>query len=355
MRRLLVAGLVAVAGAVATPAQGASWVVWADAPSNPPADLKTSMPLLDQFIPRKLVIHAGDKVTFKSKQFHTATLLGSTPQSQMPLVMPDPSSHYGGILDALGLPFWFNGGPPKFVYNPQAFQTLGSATVADNDVHSSGNFVFLPKHEHTFTFAKAGTYTVVCLVHPGMKGTVVVKPKRARIPSRAAVAGAVLRQLRQSWKTARSLQAMRPADPYTIYAGVGSATALMAFQPSKLTVPVGTTVTWVENSRTEVHNMTFGDESYALGLIRTLDLLPVAPGAPNQVNPFTVFGSEPPGPYVYTGSNHGNGFLATPTIDNDPSSPPPQSFGVKFTKPGTYHYFCMIHGKEMSGDIVVTG
>jgi plastocyanin len=355
MRRLLVIALVGSALAAAGPAHATTWVVWADAPSAPPADLKASMPFLDQFIPKKLQIHVGDKVTFKSKQFHTATFLGSTPQSEMPLLMPDPTSHYSGVVDALGVPFWFNGGPPKFIYNPQAFQPVGAPVVADAAVHSAGNFVFLPKHQYTFRFTKAGTYKVVCLVHPGMEGTIVVKPKRTKIPSRTKVAAAVLKQLSSSWKTARSLQSQEPADPYTVYAGVGSATALMAFLPKTLTVPAGTTVTWVENSPSEVHNMTFGSESYVLPLIESLDQFPVAPGAPNQVNPFTVFGSEPPGPYIYTGSNHGNGFLATPTIDKDPNSPPPESFSVKFTKSGSYHYFCMIHGKEMSGDIVVTG
>jgi plastocyanin len=355
MRKLFVLASLATALAAAGPAHAATRVMWAGAPADPPANLKASIPMLDQFIPRKLQIHVGDKVTFRSKEFHTATFLGSTPQSQMPLLMPDPTSHYSGIVDALGTPFWFNGGPPKFIYNPQAFQAVGSPVVADADVHSAGNFVFIPKHQYTFTFTKAGTYQVVCLVHPGMKGTIVVKPKRAKIPTRAKVAAAALAQLNQSWKIARSLQSQRPADPYTVYAGLGSTTALMAFQPNKLTVPAGTTVTWVENSPSEVHNIAFGDESYILNLINPLDLFPVAPGAPNQVNPFTVFGSEPPGPYVYTGSNHGNGFLATPTIDKDPSSPPPESFSVKFTKAGSYHYFCMIHGKEMAGDVVVTG
>jgi plastocyanin len=357
---LLVGAVRAMAGpaeatTAAAPAKARTWVVWADAPTNPPADLKASVPFLDQFLPKRLQIHVGDKVTFKSKNFHTATFLGSTPRSQMPLLMPDPTSHYSGIVDATGAPFWFNGGPPKFIYNPQAFQPVGSRVVADASVHSSGNFVFIPKHQYTFRFTKTGTYRVVCLVHPGMKGTIVVRPRAAKIPTPTQVAQAVLKQLNQSWKTARSLQSQRPSEPNTVFAGVGSATALMAFQPRRLTVPVGTTVTWVENSPTELHNIAFGPVDYVERLIKTLDQFPVAPGAPNQVNPFVVLGSEPPGPYIYTGTNHGNGFLATPGIDREPNSPPPDRFSVTFTKAGTYHYICMIHGKDMSGDIIVTG
>jgi len=347
---------VAVAALVAPgPAAARTWVVWAGAPVNAPAGLQSSVPVLDQFIPRTLQIHVGDKVTFKSREFHTATFLGSTPAAQMPLLMPDPTSHYGGISDALGTPFWFNGGPPKFIYNPQAFQAVGSAVVADAAVHSSPNFAFIPNHQYTFTFTKPGTYRIVCLVHGEMKGMIVVKQKRAKIATAAKVAAAALKQLSQSWGTARSLASQVPSDPQTVYAGLGTTTALLTFQPKRLTVPVGSTVTWLENSPSEVHNIVFGDEAYIAELTQAVDLFPVAPGAPNQANPFVVLGSEPPGPYTYAGSNHGNGFLSTPALDKDPNSPPPESFGVEFTKVGTYHYFCMIHGKDMSGDIVVTG
>jgi len=355
MRKLFVLALVGAALAAAGPAYAETWVVWADAPAKPPADLKASVPALNQFLPSKLQVRVGDKVTFKSKSFHTATFLGATPQSEMPLLMPDPTSKYGGALDFLSTPFWFNGGPPKFIFNPQAFQSVGSPVVADAAAHSSGNFAFIRTHQYTFTFRKVGTYKVVCLVHPGMVGTIVVKPKRATTPVPSKVAAAVLKQLKQSWATARSLRSQVPSDSHTVYAGVGSKTVLMAFQPRRLTVPMGTTVTWVQNSPSEVHNISFGDESYILRLIEPLEMFPVAPGAPNQVNPFTVLGSAPPRPYVHTGSNHGNGFLATPNLDKNPNSPPPESFGINFTKPGNYHYFCMIHGKDMSGDILVTG
>jgi plastocyanin len=313
------------------------------------------MPALDQFVPSTLQVHVGDKVTFKSKEFHTATFLGSTPLSQMPLLMPDPQSKYSGINDSTGAPFWFNGGPPKFIFNTQAFQAVGSPVVGDAQVHSSPNFAGIPTHSYTFTFSKAGTYKVVCLVHSEMKGTIVVKPKRAKIPTKSMVAARVLKQLSSSWAQARTLQAQLPSAPNTVYAGAGTTTALMTFLPQKLTVTAGTTVTWVENSPGELHNMAFGPLDYVVKQ-QELDLFPYTAGAPNQVDPFLIYGSEPTGvPYVYTGSNHGNGFLSTSAIDKDPNTPSPESVSVKFTTPGTYHYICLIHGKNMSGDIVVTG
>ncbi len=356
MRKLLLVAVVGAAFVAAGPADGRTWTVWAGAPANPPSDLTAEVPFLDAFLPKTVQIRAGDKITFKSREFHTATFLGTTPISQFPLLMPDPTSHYSGITDSLGVPFWFNGGPPKFTYNPQAFQAVGSARVADAAVHSSPNFAFVEPHQYTFTFPKAGTYKLICVVHPTvMKGTIVVKAKKAKVLSKAKFAASTLKQLNQGWTQARALATRTPSDANTVYAGVGNAPTLLTFKPNRLTVPVGTTVTWVNDAPSEPHNVAFGDVAYQEALLQATDMFPIAPGAPNQVTPLVVLGSEPPGPYVHTGSNHGNGFLATPVLDQVPDTPNPQSFAVRFTKAGTYHYICQIHGKDMAGDIVVTG
>jgi plastocyanin len=44
--------------------------------------------------------------------------------------------------------------------------------------------------------------------------------------------------------------------------------------------------------------------------------------------------------------------------DDQPGDPPnglPQINRITFTKPGTYKYYCLLHGPDMSGEIVVTG
>ena len=74
-----------------------------------------------------------------------------------------------------------------------------------------------------------------------------------------------------------------------------------------------------------------------------------------------MYGSEPPGRYVYDGSNHGNGFLVTPMLDTYPSSFSPglpraflgSSQRITFPKPGRYRFYCEIHGPKMAGEIVV--
>ena len=42
-------------------------------------------------------------------------------------------------------------------------------------------------------------------------------------------------------------------------------------------------------------------------------------------------------------------------LDTDDTSPYPAREKVTFTEPGTYDYYCVIHGNAMKGEIVVEG
>jgi hypothetical protein len=111
-------------------------------------------------------------------------------------------------------------------------------------------------------------------------------------------------------------------------------------------------------SPSEPHNEGFGPQAWIDGFMAQTDLFPAPPGSANQAPPLFIYGSDPPGVQTYTGSNHGNGFLAPGLTDDQPGDPPnglPQTNAIRFTKPGTYHYYCLLHGPDMSGDIVVTG
>jgi plastocyanin len=77
-----------------------------------------------------------------------------------------------------------------------------------------------------------------------------------------------------------------------------------SFQPSSLTVAAGTTVTWTWAPTAVNHN--------------------VAPTPP---------GTEPPG--------------------SGPPSSAPDTYSYQFNTPGTYRYFCEVHGSSMSGTIIV--
>ena len=208
----------------------------------------------------------------------------------------------------------------------------------------------------TLAFPKAGTFKVLCLVHPGMSATVAVKPAGAAVQPAAAVKAKAEAETAAAWAKASKLAATRvPAK--TVYAGVGGKTTLLAFLPKKLAVKAGTTVNFLNKSPSEPHNMAFGPKKYIESLMKKVDLLPMGPGAPNQAPPFFVYGSDPPAAYMYDGTNHGNGFFVTPLIDNQPGSPPrglPGSSRITFSKAGKFRFFCLIHGPDMGGEVVVT-
>ena len=78
MRRVVALAVVIGAFAVAGTAQAASWQVAAGEQARPPAGTPKSA-TLNTFFPSKLVINAGDSVTFSSASFHTVTYLGGKP------------------------------------------------------------------------------------------------------------------------------------------------------------------------------------------------------------------------------------------------------------------------------------
>lgn len=135
--------------------------------------------------------------------------------------------------------------------------------------------------------------------------------------------------------------------------GIGGKVSLFAYYPKVLRVKSGTTVDFVNKSPSEVHNIVFGPKKYLQQWGKKTDLMPQGPNAPNQVTPILPYGTDPT-PLTYDGaSTHGNGFFATPLTAGAPIGLP-RSSKVTFSAPGTYEYFCWIHGPDMGGTIVVT-
>ena len=145
---------------------------------EPPEDPGT----INQFLPSKLVIAAGDNVTFTSNSFHSVTY---SPRP-IPLLVPDPKKGtYAGLTDAAGTPFYFDD-LPKLIYNPLAFGPFGPKTISGATPASSGAMgpqgPKSPPATATYAFPKPGTYHLFCTLHPGMKATVVVKPAGSAVP-----------------------------------------------------------------------------------------------------------------------------------------------------------------------------
>ena len=362
-----VAAVLIAAAALPATASARSYTAYAGDPSAKAPKGTPGGTTLNAFLPTKLKVRAGDKVKYTNFTFHTVSVLakGAAPP---PLAVPSTTETYTGILDPQGNPFFFNG-RPKFQYNPAVFGPVNSgargATVGDGKTHNSGAFGASPKGpgKYALKFSKPGTYTVLCLLHPGMKQTVTVLKRRARGADTAfKVRSAVTRQAAALYRGAKkAAKAKVPAD--TVYAGKDAKHAtLLAFLPNSLKVARGTTVTFANMAPSEVHNMVWGPLEKG-GFIETFtaatDLLPFGPGAPNQLSPPYVYGSEPatgPGTWTYSGTEYGNGFFWSPLMDDQRGDPPAGLPGVEkitFDTPGTYSYFCAIHGPDMSGTITV--
>jgi plastocyanin len=343
---LVVAGL-AFAGA----ANAATWTVKAGETTKPPAGTPKGT-TLNQFFPGQLQVNAGDNVTFQTLTFHTVSYLGGKSQGPPPF-LPDPQKTlYEGITDSDGAEFYFNG-MMKFVYNTTVFAPTGPKTISGR--MPTNALVFSPNGKTpgkvSYAFPKVGTYLVVCQIHPGMKMTVVARAKGATVPTADDVAGVQKVETDAAWAKAKAFGAAKiPAN--TVYMGIGGKTTLLDFKPDVLRVKAGTTVNFVVKAPSEAHNVAFGPLKYMDQFSKQTDLFPAGPGAPNQGPPVFFYGTDP-GPYVYDGTNHGNGFMVTPLRDGVPGGLPATS-RVTFTKPGKYHYICFLHGPDMAADIVVT-
>ncbi len=320
---------------------------------GPPGKLPSHLDL-GAFFPSALTVHAGDAVRFQIMGFHDVAYLplGMAPP---PLALPQPGSHVGDVRDAAGSPFWFDAAP-RLQVNPMVALPAGGGTL-DPAAYANSGLPSRTKPTGTWLlrFTHPGTFRLHCLVHRGMSMVVHVVPRRRAVPSPAQVRARARAELRAALALARRLERFRPPR-LTVLAGHDAGpVSWMRFFPEHLRVRVGQTVTFRVDSMMDPHTITFGPESYTGEIERTLiEPQPAAGGPPALVfNPLGVYPSEPPrSPLIYTGANHGNGFLNSGMLDTNPSTPNPPEVRITFTRPGTYRFECVIH-PDMDGTITV--
>ena len=326
---------------------------------KPPAGVNRNTDALF-FYPKVVTVHAGDTVTWQLRGFHTITFTG--PKRDYPFIVPQ-----GGKQpvqkDASGDPFWWGGKTPVLGVSPLSILQQGGAAISSpKQVRSSGLLRVLqstakqPPAPYQLTFTTPGVYRYECAVHTSMRGVVRVLPSTAQVPSADAQEQEGALELQRTIADARRLNHAKPSVKLRVLVGVGhraTGAEVAAFFPSRLVVNVGDTVTFRNDDETDIHTVTVGPAKYTGAIEKTF----IAPhGKQLLLNPLGVFSSEPPGggTVQYDGANHGNGYVNAGMLapKGAPASAGPQTYKVTFTKPGTYHYECVIH-QNMDGTIVV--
>jgi|tagenome__1003787_1003787.scaffolds.fasta_scaffold20937717_2 plastocyanin len=304
---------------------------------------------LNGFFRRRVTIHVGDSVrwVFSQRVVHTVTFLA--PGTPVPtLEQQDPAHPYTGVKDAAGNDFWFNG-QPSLLIPPDHAAPVGGPTTDGRTYHNSGLSApaFKP---YKLRFTRAGTFHYVCLVHPGMTGTVRVLAPGHRVPSARANRRAAVREMRRAVREARKLARFHPRGNRVVAAHDRGVVSWFRFFPATRRIKVGQSVRFSISSRSEIHTIAFGPESYRDNLEKNLiQGGPVGPVFNAQI----FLPSDPPPLPPYDGTNHGNGFLNTGILDTNPSTPVPRTSTVRFTKAGTYIFECTIH-PGMEGTIKVS-
>ena len=189
----------------------------------------------------------------------------------------------------------------------------------------------------TVTFTSPGSFGFICVIHPGMAGTVNVVASGATTTqadadakaalTRNALLGAVdglaqsttaqVKQTKRSDGTSRwdiFANAMQPPSPQP--GGGTGFLELLQFVPPSLKIGAGDTVKW---TATAPHTVTF----------------PAAGQDPATIHPFTAPATTKS---VYDGKSLFNSALLATGAPGVPST-----YELTFPTPGTYNYVCALH------------
>jgi plastocyanin len=308
----------------------------------------------NQYFRRTVTVHKGDKVVWKMNGFHSVTFAAEG-EPAPGLVAPDPANLVAGVKDAAGDLFWFNG-QPRLAVNPLAVAPQGGKTFDPSVLENSG----LPlapgaPPPYKLRFKTKGTFDYLCVLHPGMEGTVRVVGRGRRIPTVAKDKRVARREQKAALARVLDLSTGAGTESLvkTIQAGNDEASGATVFKffPAAPSYKVGDTVTLqMSAASSEAHTFSFGPTN---GQNLYLDQLAAAfLGA--ELEPRGAYPSDPP-PAVpsYSGTNHGNGFFNSGILDADAATPQPSSAKVTFTAPGSFSMICLIH-PFMTATVTVT-
>lgn len=253
------------------------------------------------FFPETITIDAGDSVTWVTQSIHTVSFLEGSAFT----------------------PFTAPLGP------------AGGSTEDGTTFTSSG--ILTPGQPYTLTFSTPGTYAYNCLLHPPeMAGVIIVQPAGTPYPHpQGFYTGQGNAAANGELSAAQTALASFPYPDGGTTLAAGIAPGLAGGSPSTssvwrfidadnslvnaITIPVGTTVMWVNQSNNEPHTVTFPVAGQPL----PPDESPASPATVNTTyDGSTLTNSGPFGTAVGIPFN---------------------SYSLTFTKRGTYTYFCLFH------------
>lgn len=288
--------------------------------------------VVNSFQPRTIEIAAGDTVTWNFVQpwgNHTVTFLGGE-------VAPEVDVHEGA----------------QVIVNPKARFRSGGETYDGTGYRNSGISGRDPsvRRPYSLTFTKPGQYPYVCLLHPGMGGTVIVRERVTGTPAEAEARGrSELAASLEAGRRAFSKLSPERKDSSVVIpllADVKGGWSIFRFTPQPVVVERGTTVTWEMRDPLEIHTVTLTSGDVVPDFTT---LQPQPQGPPKALRNMRVWNAT--GTSTYDGTGYVNsGILYPPTgLGNLPTK-----FSLTLTRPGRYEYWCIIHSPEgMKGVIVV--
>jgi plastocyanin len=199
------------------------------------------------------------------------------------------------------------------------------------------------------SFSKTGTFPFLCILHPGMNGTVtVVAPGASEISTQAALdtsartgfaAELTALKVEAAKLAAKPVTQTRNADGSSTWnivtvGGMVGSSDVMQFVPATLNVQVGDTVVW-QNPVPTPHTVTF------------LGGTPPGPPIMDLGDPRLRPAPAPAAGYDGTG-------LVSSGLNGVGFGPNPP-FTVKFTKTGTFAYICVLHVSQGMGGTITVG
>jgi plastocyanin len=293
----------------------------------------------NDFFPSSVTVHQGDTIHFASPSLepHTVSFLPSG-MAAPAFIVPGPS------------------GPPQFMFNPQAANPTGTGTVTFDASKYYNSGLLQQSSTADVTFPQQGTFTFLCLIHgPTMSITVNVAGSAATVQTQSqldAAGKAASDQLIANGVSAASqINSTRQAQAdgsfnWSVQAGGSVLEAdIVQFNSPSITINAGDSVTWT-NPNAVPHTVTFLAPGQALPAL--VQPSPQPAGPPLLLIPLQTF--LPAGGPTYDGTAYANSGIF------DAVNSPSNKYTLKFTKPGTYQYHCILHNNQgMMGTITVAG